>query len=185
MENLYEILKEHLIDSTAIWVVANPALGIFEIGPAGMSNETSLHARILGSALLYAGLGSMYSRGRDFSKRIFKITEETRERVKTFHDAAFTALYTGLLQPPFYYVAGSRSIKEIAIGTVGAAGLTLLLGPAMGYTVDAYRDLTGIKESERLPYFIKNQTPTTKRYMAGLLTAASVGALATIYSLNK
>ena len=185
MKKIFEALKVHFIDSTAIITVTNPMYTALEMGSAGMSGETSMHARMLGSALTYAGFGSLYAQGRDLSKKMFGITDAASERAKTLHDTLYTFVYLAALQPPFYYAAGSRRIKEIAIGTVGVAVIGLFSGPVTGYTLDSYRDFTGLKESERLPDFIKNQTPRTKKYAAVLLTATSVGALAAFYSLTR
>ncbi|MEK6888144.1 MAG: hypothetical protein AABX14_04325 [Candidatus Aenigmatarchaeota archaeon] len=185
MKKLFDALKYHFIDSTAIITVTNPMYTALEMGPAGMSSETSMHARILGSVLTYVGFGSIYAQGRDLSKRMFGITESASERVKILHDTLYNFVYLSALQPPFYYAAGSRNIKEIAIGTAGSALMGLFSGPVAGYAVDSFRDFTGLKESERLPNFIKNQSPKTKKYAAALLTAASVGALATVYSLTR
>jgi len=185
MKVLYTKLKNHLIDTTAVATAMNPLMAGVEVGAAGMTNETSMHARLLGSVLLYAGLGSVYSQGRDLSKKLFGITKETSEVVKTIHDSAYTFAFTVALQPPFYYVVGSRNVKEIIIGTIGAGAISSLFGPVTGYMVDTYRDFTDIKGTERLPSFLKNHDPTTKKYMAGLLTAASVGLLAGIYAMNK
>ncbi|MFA4820129.1 MAG: hypothetical protein WC613_04185 [Candidatus Aenigmatarchaeota archaeon] len=185
MKKIFDALKNHFIDSTAIITATNPMYTALEMGPAGMSSETSMHARMLGSLLTYAGFGSLYAQGRDFSKKVFGITDAASERTKALHDTLYTFVYLAALQPPFYYAAGSRNIKEIAIGTIGSAVMGLLSGPVTGYTVDSYRDFTGLKESERLPNFIKNQTPRTKKYAAALLTATSVGSLAAFYSLNR
>ena len=45
--------------------------------------------------------------------------------------------------------------------------------------------LTGLKESERLPYFVKRQKLFMKKGLAALLTAGSVGAMAAIYSFTR
>ena len=182
---LYKKLTTHLVDSTAVAASMSPLMAAIEVGAAKMPNSTAINARLLGAALLYAGFGSIYSGGRDTSKRLFTITRETNEIKKYVHDGLFTFAYTALLQPPFYYVAGSRDVREIVIGTLGAAAVATVFGPVFGYSIDAYRDLTGIEESERLAGFVKNQTPTTKKYIASLLTAGSVAALAGIYTLNK
>src|SRR3989344_4308879 len=136
MKGFSNALKVHFVDSTAILTVTNPMYTALEMGPAGMSSETSMHSRILGSALMYAGFGSLYAQGRDLSKRMFGITDAASERAKTLHDTLYTFVYLAAFQPPFYYAAGSRSIKEIAIGAVGSALMGLLSGPVTGYALD-------------------------------------------------
>ena len=185
MGKIYNAMKCHMIDTTAFLMVCHPVMAAFEVNVADMSNETSMSARLLSTAFNYGGLGSVYSKGRDLSKRIFKITKDTNERMKEIHDTIYCIAFNTLVQPPFYYLAGSRNAREIAIGTTVTAAVSLLTGSAIGYAIDTYRDLTGLQESERLPSFLKLQTPKTKKYVAGLLTTVSVGALAVIYSLSK
>lgn len=177
-------LKKHIIDSTAVATVTNPVMAGLEIFVAGMSNDVSINARVLGTALTFAGLGSLYSKGRDLSKKIFKITEKTSEKIKQIHDTAYGVAYLLAITPPFYYAAGSRDLKEIAAGTALAAATGILGGGLAGYTVDMYNDLTGIKESERLPKIIKKQNSAIKKGLAALVTAASVGIMAGFYSLR-
>lgn len=178
-------IKTHLVDSTALSIVSNPVFSAFETMVAGMSNENSIHARMVGTGLTYAGMGRLFTKGMDLSRKLFKIKSETPERIKQLHDAAYATAYNIVISPAFYYVAGVRDFKQIAIGTAAAAGLALVAGGPMGYAVDAYRDLTCIKESERLPSIIKNQGRTTKAGLAGLLAAASIGAMALIYEANN
>src|SRR3989344_2903508 len=156
---LYDKLFEHFVDSTAVASAGNPILAAIEVFAAGMTNETSMHARMAGTTLVYMGLGSVYSRGRDLSKRVFNVTKESKESVKKLHDALYSAFYIGITQPPFYYALGARDWKQIAVGAAGAAAVQIFLGPIAGYTIDTYRDFTGIKESERLPYFVKDMSP--------------------------
>ena len=84
-----------------------------------------------------------------------------------------------------YYSKPAGIAYEIAFGTLSSMAVGLFLGPVMGYTVDTFRDFTGLKESERLPSILREQTPRNKKYAAALMTAASVAILAGIYSLNK
>ena len=83
-----------------------------------------------------------------------------------------------------YYISGSRDIKEIVIGTACAVGLGAANGIPMGYTVDAVRDLTGLKECNRpsYPQLLRNQTSKMKKGLFALLVAGSIALTAGIYS---
>ncbi len=174
-------LIQHFVDTTAIVAVNNPIRATIELFAADMPDSLSMTARFYATLISYAGLGSFFSRTRDYSQRIFNIGTKKKDG----HDALYGLVFTAATQPIFYYFVGCRSEREIFLGTLGAMGMALFLGPLYGRSIDAYRDLTGIQESKRLPGFIKNQSPTTKNYIAGLLTATSVGTLAAIYGLNK
>jgi hypothetical protein len=193
-------LLRHLVDSTALCVAGNPIWGALEVTlfgtpddvslNTGMSDDLSLHARYVATGLTYAGLGSIISGGRKISRKLFKITDESKERVQQFHDAAYLAAYAAVYCPILYtasaYAASEEpDINEIAIGT----GITMAvsffpIGPIMGYAIDAFEDLTGIEDSERVPEFIRRQNPIAKKGLAALLTAASIGITAGIYALT-
>jgi len=180
-----ESLAKHLVDSTAVATVSNTVMAPLETLVCGMPNEVSANARMLGTALTFAGLGTVYTKGRDLSKRVFKITEKTSEKVKAIHDTLYSVGYLMAITPAFYYASGSRDLKEIAAGTIATAAVGLLAGSPTGYAIDAYRDLTGIQESERLPDCIKKQDSKVKKGLVALITAGSVAAITALYSLNQ
>ena len=95
-----------------------------------------------------------------------------------------TALNSAI-SPIFYYISGSRDWKEIVIGTAGIAALNLSLGWPAGYTIDLFRDLTGIKKSERIPSRIRNLGSGTKKGLATLALAGSLAVTAGIYGLTQ
>lgn len=74
-------LKYHVIDSTALLAASNPIYSVFETCIAGMSDSVSINARLVATGLSYLGMGTMFARGRDFSRRLFKITDKTKERI--------------------------------------------------------------------------------------------------------
>jgi hypothetical protein len=178
-------LKTHLVDSTAIMVASTPVFGAFELFIAGMSNENSINSRFLVTGLTYLGLGRVFTKGMDTSRKLFKINKETSEKIKQVHDAAYAVAYNAVMGPIFYYIAGVRDINQVAIGTLCGMSLGLVLGSPMGYTVDAYRDFFGLKESERLPNFIKNQSRKVKLGLAGILAATSFGLTAGLYYIPR
>jgi hypothetical protein len=185
VQKVKEGLKYHVADTTSLQSMCTPIAAAFETFFAGMSNETSMNARLLGYVLAYGGLGKVYSKGLTLSRRLFKITPETKERVKQLHDAAYGAAYCTLISPPFYYAAGVRDLKQIALGTAASTVLGLGMGGPAGWALDVFRDFTGLKESERLPKCIKNQSKNVKKGLAVLLIAGTIGLTAGVYSLNS
>jgi len=176
--------KLHLIDSTAILTIGTPISAAMEVGLAGMSDEVSMNARLIAVGLYYGGLGSIVSRGRDLWRKGFKITDTAKERIQFIHDAAYLTAFNSVFNPVFYYASGSRDLKEIAIATVAAAGLSLSLGGVAGYAIDGFRDLTGLKESQRVPKSIREKDSKTKKSLAALAVAGSLALTAGIYGLT-
>jgi hypothetical protein len=183
MEKIKDNLKYHLVDSTALMGFSSPIFAALETSIAGISHENSIHARLLAVGLTYAGLGRIFSKGMDLSRKMFHIKPETKERLKQLHDASYATAYNILISPLFYYAAGVRDIKQIAMGTAMSMGFAFVAGGPMGYAVDAFRDLTGLKSSERVPELVRRQNPNIKKGLAALLTAGMIAATAGVYSV--
>jgi hypothetical protein len=129
-------------------------------------------------------MGSLFTKGMDFSRKLFNVGDKTSEKMKQVHDTGYAIAYNAVIGPAFYYAAGVTDLKQMALGTLCGMGLAVFVGGPMGYAVDAYRDLSGIKDSERLPNVIKRQSRAVKLGLAGLLAAASVGLTAGVYHLT-
>ena len=178
-------LITHIVDSTALITATNPLLSALEVTVGGMSDDVSINARMTASALAYVGLAYALSKGRDMSKKVFKIVDQTKERVKQLHDAAYLAAFNVVFGPALYLFSGETDANKIAAGTAILVGTGALVGGPVGYSIDTFRELTGIQSSERVPTIIRNKSPTVKRGIAGLLTIASVAAMAGIYAMTS
>ena len=142
IRNVREKLAYHLVDTTAILTPTNPLFVPVEVGLSGMSNQVSIDSRLTIASLSYAGLGWVYSRGRDLSRRIFHISDKTSERIQTFHDSAYTLIFNIAAMPPIYLSMGA-DLKQTTVGSISAAAMGVLTGPLMGYSIDIARDLAG------------------------------------------
>jgi len=180
-------LVGHFIDTTALLAESTPVYAAFETKLAGMSDEISINARLFAAGLSYfAGMGWAFARGRDLSRKLFKIKDETNEGLQYSHDTGYCAAFNLVLAPPIYYASGSRDLTEIAIGTGAAMVFSLVNGWPLGYSVDLFRDLTGLNECNRPSYpdIIKRQTPRIKKTLAGLLVIGAIALTAGIYALT-
>src|SRR3989344_6798848 len=187
IEKAVETLKYHIVDTTALLVETNPIFSAFEVAIAGISIEKSITARLLATAMGYAGLGGAYGKGRDAWRKLWKIEDNTSEKVKLSCDTVYNTLFNLMLSPPLYLVSGEEDFKKIAIGTACAVGIGFVNGPFVGYTVDAFRDLSGLKTNERssYPYFVKRQSSLVKKGIAATLIATSIVSMALIYSAKS
>lgn len=187
LKKLKENLKYHIIDSTAMLAESTPIFAAFETGLAGMSDEVSINAKLFAAGLTYlGGLGYVYAKGRDLSKKLFKIKDATKEKIQGLHDAVYSGAFNLIVVPAIYFVSEARNIEEIAIGTAGAVAIGLVNGAPMGYAVDLFRDLTGLKNCERpsYPKLLKRQNSKIKKSLAVLLTAGAIALTAGIYALT-
>ncbi len=183
MSNLGFIVKKHFVDATAQISFGTPFNGFMDTFVAGLSPSHSLRARVMTAGFVYCGLGSLYSRGMDYSRKLFKFSQRKSELIKHAHDAAYTAAFSFTFSLPIYYCSGATS-KQALIGSAAAAGLGLFTGGPTGYTVDAYRDLAGIQASERIPSKVRELQPRFKKGLLALLTASSLTALGLVYHFS-
>lgn len=180
LEKIYGIGKTHLIESTAMLAATNPIFATLENVVWGMPDETSLNARLFAAGITYAGLGSVFSKGRDLSQKLFKI-EDSKEVTQFLHDTSYIMALSAVLAPIIYTAAGA-SPEEVLKGTSTAIAVSPLTGYVAGYALDGIRDLTGIKKSTRIPKKITGLPSKVKKCLAGLLIA---GLVTTHYGIYK
>ncbi|HYD02693.1 MAG TPA: hypothetical protein VEC16_00180, partial [Alphaproteobacteria bacterium] len=149
--SLVDKLKTHISDSTALNVESAPVMAAFEVGLLGFSNFASLNSRLFSLGLTYAGTGSLFTQGRDYSRKKFGINDETSEKARGIHDVAYTGAFNFGFNMFVYsishFVAG-ENIEGIEL--IKDSGISAILGATngwpMNYCVDMFRDLAGIKE---------------------------------------
>ena len=179
-------LSYHLVDSTALLAESTPIFAAFETGIAGMSDDISINARLIAAGLAYAGVGTALAKGRDLWRKVFKVSDTTKERVQMLHDTAYLAAFNLVTAPAIYYASGSRDLEEITIGTSLGIAFGSANGSPLGYAIDTFRDLTGLKECERpsYPNLLKRQSSKIKKLIATGLVAGTLGVTAGIYGLT-
>jgi hypothetical protein len=75
---LEKILKLNVVDSTAGLIAGCPTYALFETLVLKYPNDYSCSNRALGIALSYTFLGLTYSRGRDLSHKLLRITNDSK-----------------------------------------------------------------------------------------------------------
>jgi hypothetical protein len=116
---------------------------------------------------------------------LFQITDKTKETFQYIHDSAYLAIFNMAVCPFLYYASGSRDLEEIAAGTFANVIFGLFAGPPIGYSVDTFRDLTGIQSCDRnsYPSLIRDQNPRIKKGLMGLVVAGSTALTVGVYSI--
>lgn len=185
-KKVVENLKYHVVDSTALLTLSHPFFTAFETMIAGMSTDISMNTRLYITGLTYLGLGYLTGKGRDFSRKTFNITDKTKERIQFIHDSVYLAAINLPISAGLYFAAGETDLEKIAIGTGMGIAFGAVMGPGVGYVIDAYRDLTGLKKCERWAYpkAIRNLNSKIKKGLAIALTAVSIGLMGLVYSLS-
>ncbi|MEM4331354.1 MAG: L-alanine exporter AlaE, partial [Candidatus Anstonellales archaeon] len=150
-------IKKYFIDNIAIVSEANPVFAFFEVFISNLSVKTSLNSRILGTFITFIGFGTIFSKGRDMWRKIFRVNQKTNEKIQAFHDFIYAGILNLVTMPPTYalsqYMANEElDMKKILTASVIAAIVSGLNGPFVGYAIDIYRDLSNIKECERTFY---------------------------------
>ncbi len=180
LQKLKKALPYHLSDSTAILAEATPIYVFFETAVSRMSADASQNARLSILGMTYLGLGFVYGKGRDLWRNAFQVNNYDTERRKQFHDALYAASFNALLSPPLYYLTGAKTTTEILTATALSVGFGMLNGGPVGYSIDIFRDLTGVQPSERVPSSLKRR-PALKKGLAAALVGASIGLTSLLY----
>lgn len=177
-------IKHYVVDTTGLLLASTPVYAAMETFVSGMSVATSFESRLKVSMLAYSGLGIVYAKGRDLSRSLFGIKEETPEWKKIVHDSAYNVAFNIPMATIIYRTSGAN-IEQTAKGVAGASVLGLFSGPLNGYSIDTFRDFIGTKESERkMPKIIKNAERKTKRALAVASIIGMVATTAGIYGVK-
>lgn len=183
LKSFYERLKLHAVDSTSLLVVGLPLFSIGDV-VSGVSNNTSINARVLATGLCYAGIGLLFAGGRDLAGRVTGINDSSSEKARAIHDGAYMALFNLAYVPALFYTGGSRDLEEVARGTTVAVGISVFLGYPSGFAIDAFRDLFGFQKTDRLPNRVRELGSSTKKYLGAATVAAAISVMSLTYALN-
>lgn len=188
MGKLTEILKEHFVDVVGGVSGGSPLYAFLETKVAGFPHNASINSKLTGIGFSIFGLGTLFSKGRDYSKEYFEVTKDSNLRRKFTHDAIYGAAFSLVSSPLTYLFASLYSNitwENISWGTGTNMLFALPGGIACGLSVDVYRDLMGTKEYEKLPELVRNQNPIIKKGLAALLTVTSAAATVAYYQLIR
>jgi len=193
-------LKKHLVDTTAINAFAVPTCAAMEtstkicdliskipyVDVSAVTADVSLKTRAYAVGLGYLGLAFLLSKGRNSSRKLFKIKETSKESLQWSHDTAYLIGFNAIINPALYYISGSRDLKEMIGGTLALTVFSAFAGGPIGYTIDVFSDLTGLESCERklYPNFIKKKSQKFKKGLAALLVTGSIAATIGVYDLK-
>lgn len=150
--NFKESLKYHFIDTLGIIAFQTPFFVFLENFLSKIGDLNSIHARTYAILLSFLGLGRLISGGRDFSRKLFNITQTTNEKVQIFHDTIYLGIFNLLTAPIIYFIAGETSFTKILSATLLTSVFALITGAPTGFFIDSFRDLSGLKKCERKIY---------------------------------
>jgi len=193
---------KNLSDSTALLIIASPiqtavdTFGLEYLGRAtnklgadfiqlsAMSDENSIKAKIGVATLTYCGIGWLYGTSRDISRKVFKITQESKERIQWLHDWIYTAAFSSTVLGTAYIAGGENDTAKIATALTISAATQTIRGPLIGYSTDCFRDIFGFKECTRTTYpnLIKKMNSKSKKLVAAGAIATSLGLMSLIYT---
>jgi len=178
-------IKNYLVDTTSLLILSNPMYASLETFISGMDVKTSLESRIKVSLLAYTGLGFLYVKGRDFSKKVFKVNEKSSEKTHALHDSLYNVTFNVSASFPIYLTSGAN-MNQATVGAIGAGILGLISGPINGISIDLFRDFMGTKETKRnFPEKLKKAQKSTKRFLAAGMIGLMLTSTAGVYSIKN
>ncbi len=173
-----------MVNALTAAAVCTPIFAGLEVLAADMSNETSWNARLVSLGVIVAGGAERFTNGLERSReQTVGATATNRDLLK--HDAVYSARFNLVTSPFFYFACGSRSVSEIAIGTIVVTVLGYILGGRYGYILDTAHDLTGVQPTERTHPLLKDKSARAKKTIAAMGVTASAAATALIYHINR
>lgn len=176
-----QFLLRHVVDSTAILMAMTPIYIFVELVILRMSPDVSFRARLVIVGMTYLGTGLLVAKGRDLSKRVFGLDQlNVAERKIIIHDLFYLVTFNAVFGP-IVYLLSRASWSELLQGTLFAMGLSFFTGPVNGFFIDAVGELTGLRQSDRLPGPIHTLSRWTQLTIFFGLLAIWIGGFVLIY----
>jgi hypothetical protein len=176
---------EHVVSSTAQLATVTPVYAALETMSYGMDNTVSLDARLNAAIATYCGVGFLVNKGRSLYRHALGISQSTSDRLQSLHDSIYLAGFSIPYSLILYSVSGETDWHKIGLGMGVGAVISLAIGPALGYAMDAGADVAGQKKCTRPSYV--NQFGTlsdgAKKVLAAFVFGASMGLTALTYSV--
>ena len=180
----YLNIKSYVIENTGLLLASTP-IGALNDMVFGVSISKSLESKLKVIGGAYLGLGFIYVKGRDFSRKMFKMNKEgVSEKKKFAHDAIYNVCWSVPFSLAIYLSSGVdfETAKNV---TISANIISFFSGPITGYTIDMFRDFAGFKKSDRkIPLVLKNTSKKTKKVLATGMLAASILLTAGVYTVK-
>lgn len=179
-------LLKHFVNSTAFLSVVTPLYAAMH-NFIGVSDEVSMTNRVLVAGLTYLGIGYLYAKGLEKSRKTFRVAKENSELAYGAHDTSYSLLFNAATAPTFLYFGGENNTERLTEVAAIQSTLAIPTGWATGYVMDTMRDLMTIEKSSRwMPKFLRKAKQKTKEKIAAAAILASMIATYGIYQLpNK
>lgn len=186
MNKLEQIIKTelpyHAVNSLAQLSLATPIFALYETIMANMSIEQSMNTRYWAAVITFAGVGYLDAKVRDYVRKKFNVTDQTKVKTQKKIDRR-TKMIFNTARAGLTYLLGLKGRDPTKL--LRGVGLGVLygkfFGASSGYMMDLYQDLSGLKESKRIPEKIQNLKSSTKKLLMAGLIVISIGTTAGIY----
>ena len=174
-------VRGYFRDFLAIAVATTPVYAVLEVHMFHMSVSTSAFARTLTVTALFLGLGQLICVCRDFSHRFFGLVPgSTKNIILVPHDLAFMALINGALAPIVYFLSDATA-RQLLHGIFTAMAVSFVTGPLVGFSIDTFRELMGVKPVRRLPHRLAQISQRGRFVWAAFVVALSTLVVASSY----
>ena len=175
--------RQHFIDNLALTASAVPFFALVETTKGHMTWQESLATRTGAFLLGLAGVGSLYSRGSDWTRKIINVSDRTNEFAQWVADITYCAGFNFLASMVLYPITANKSLDEAFVPALWAGVTGAVVGIPNRAALSVYRDLTNIAPCERTwyPQFMRDLEKNTKLLTATTLTAGSAALTAGIY----
>lgn len=176
-------VKQYIVDTGAPLLIINPTFAAIEIFFSQMSIAASINARIRSLIVVFLGIGILFAKGRDYSRAIFGLSDTSSEFNQSLHDGLYNVLFSSFVGI-LIYVGSGASLLQGFLATAGSVVLSFFLGPLSGFSIDLFRDLTGLRASGRIPVWIGKLSSPMKLALAFGIVLMTVILTVGVYMLS-
>lgn len=147
----------------------------------GLSAQESLDARVSSTIMGLVFANKAYTYSRDKSREIFDIDlKKSTSKKINIHDSLYSGAFTFAYCLGMYELVTDQIFYDNCVNSGLTAGVYTILGSALSYNIDSFRDFFGISENPKLPNKVKLMSSKSKKKLA----AGVLAGYTTLFSSN-
>jgi hypothetical protein len=148
----------------------------------GLTPTESLDARLTSTLVGIAFLNKLFPKTRDFSRKIFDVDlkKSTTKKI-SLHDSIYCGTFTFGYSTLMYSVIADLSLGETLKASATTGLIYGVLGAAVSYNIDSFRDFFGVSENHKLPNRIRELSSKSKKTLAAGILAVYGTAFSSNY----
>lgn len=185
LEKIKTLICNHFTDVNAQNVVCLPVFSIMEVTKGHLTPTQSIDARGFSYVAGLAGIGSLYSRGNDLTRRLGTRIGFTSVKSEKIIDSIYGAAFFYMYSLALYTAISKMSIADAQPASISAGIIGMFIGAPIGYYTNLFRDAFNFENKDAKPTFLRGASLKKKIGAVVLSTSVALSLTGGAYILKN